>query len=137
MKPSRIGLLSILSVALIAWVSWGTPRPATVAAHAVTQSAANRVIIYPEPGDTLAKLQALGVTQVESFGSYWLANVTAAQLTELQKTLKGRVELANHFNQVVVGGVTLTAGQGWAIEVSYSGGTTSVTLSWRRSGWLA
>ena len=97
MKTLRIGFWGVACAALVALVAWGAPRNTAPVTGAVT---ANRVIIYPGPDDTVAKLKALGVSKIESFGVYWLAEATAAQFTTLQQTLSGRVEEVNQFNQI-------------------------------------
>ena len=107
MKLSRIGLLGLFGMALTAWAVWGTPRPAAPVVNVQSQRGADRVIVYPEPGDTIAKVQAVGVTAVESRGAYWLIVATPTQVTALRQVLQGRVEVVNHFNEVEVGEVVL------------------------------
>ena len=110
MKPSRIGLLGLFGLALTAWAVWGTPRPAAPVLQ--SQRGTDRVIVYPEPGDTIAQVQAAGVTAVGNFGAYWLLAATPAQVAALRRSLQGRVELVNHFNEIEVGDAVLDVTKG-------------------------
>ena len=113
MKKIHIGCMGCVCVALAAWAAWGAPRNAAPVADAKV----NRVIVYPGSGDTVAKLQALGVSKIETYGAYWLAEATETQIATLRKTLSGRVEEVNRFNQIELRDGTFNVKQSAAVPV--------------------
>ena len=83
----------VLSVGLI-W-PLGAQEPASALAGKL-----KKVIIYPAPEDSVAQLQQRGFTSVRDCGSYWVAEVTSAQLQSLRQSLGDRVQAADYLNQI-------------------------------------
>lgn len=78
-----------------------------VRADKPTGTKPHRVILYPEAGDTVEQLQRAGLTKIEKCGAYWLAEATDSQLEVLRKSHKGRVEDADRFTKLQVGGYAI------------------------------
>jgi len=112
MKKLRIGFWGIACLALVAWGAWGVQRAATPVVSATTNGPVNRVIFYPEPGDTVAHLQAMGLSNIEKYGSYWLAEANGPQMQSLKKTIKGRLESASNFNKIELNEASFDVTQG-------------------------
>lgn len=109
MKLSR--LLWVLGVVCVALIVMGADKTASTSGDGARTS---RVIIYPgtNENETVAQLQQQGVTRVEKYGSYWLADIDSTQLQSLKRAGKAQVQSASHFNQIELGEVTIDVTQG-------------------------
>ena len=64
-----------------------------------------KVIVYPAPEETVVTLQERGMKLVRDCGSYWIAEVTSAQLQSLRQSHGGRVQAADYLTQIELANV--------------------------------
>ena len=66
----------------------------------VTANTSNKVIIYPDPGDSIDQLKQQGIEKVDNYGSYWVAEVGDKDLAKVREMFGNRVEPANALNHI-------------------------------------
>ncbi len=64
-------------------------------------------MIQPAKGETIDQLRQQGITRVDNYGSYWLAEVDAKQLADLKATHGDRVVDADYLNLIELRGATI------------------------------
>ena len=92
MSLSKLRWQGIVGLSLMLGVLVG-PTPAAT-------NGTQRVIIYSGPGVAIDQLQKQGITQIANYGGYWVAQVTAQQQADLQKTLGNQIRSASNFNRI-------------------------------------
>lgn len=60
----------------------------------------NRVIVYPNPGESIAQLKQGGFAKVDDCGSYWIVEATDAQAESLGKSHGHRAFKANDLTRI-------------------------------------
>jgi uncharacterized repeat protein (TIGR01451 family) len=76
-------------------------------ARATTTTTGHRVMIQPAKGETIDQLRQLGITNIDNYGSYWIAEVTAKQLADLKATHGDRIVDADYLNLIELRGATI------------------------------
>lgn len=76
-------------------IGFALPARATV-----STGASYKIIIYPGPGDSIDQLQQQGIEKVDSYGSYWVAEVGDKDLAKVRATFGSRVVPANALNHI-------------------------------------
>src|SRR5882724_11663042 len=59
-----------------------------------------KVMIYPAGGETTGQLQQQGITRIDDYGSYWVAEASDQDLAKLKATHGDRAVTANHLNRI-------------------------------------
>ncbi|MGD0058937.1 MAG: putative Ig domain-containing protein [Verrucomicrobiia bacterium] len=80
---------------------------AQTSARATITTTGHRVMIQPAKGETIDQLRQQGITRVDNYGSYWLAEVNAKQLADLKATHGDRVVDADYLNLIELRGATI------------------------------
>ncbi len=106
MKLSKICLCALVGTAgLILMGRHGQALP--------IGATSNKVIIYPSGNETIGQLRQQGITNVDNYGSYWVAEVGDQALAKLKATHGDRVVMANHLNRIelATGAIDTRAGE--------------------------
>jgi uncharacterized repeat protein (TIGR01451 family) len=106
MKLSKICLCALAGLAVLIFTGFYAHAQATIGKK-------NKVIIYPAAGETIDQLRQQGITNVDNYGSYWVAEVGDQGLTRLKTTRGDRVVVANHLNRIelATGAIDTQAGE--------------------------
>ena len=97
---------------LFAFVSLASLFLAGFGIHAQAASAkSNKVIIYPSADETIDQLRQQGITHVDDYGSYWIAEADDRGLLNLKATYGDRVVAGDRLNRIELQTYTIdTAG---------------------------
>jgi hypothetical protein len=79
------------------------PRAGATASPA----AKNKVIIYPTAQDSIAQFRQEGITSVQNYGAYWVADATDDQIRVLKERHGDRVVAADFLNRIELRSMTL------------------------------
>ena len=91
-------MFCLLGLAVVFGMARGTVS--TTQANNPATPNVSKIIIYPNAGETIAQLKQRGITEVDNYGSYWVAEATDQQILDVEKTYRGRVERASHLNRI-------------------------------------
>jgi hypothetical protein len=72
----------------------------------------SKVIIYPAPQDSIARLKQEGITTVRNYGSYWLVETTDSQVKRLKQEYGNRAIPADYLNRIELSTVTIDTTRG-------------------------
>jgi uncharacterized repeat protein (TIGR01451 family) len=90
----------------------------------------NKVIIYPSGSETISQLRQQGITNVDNYGSYWVAEVGDQDVTKLKATHGDRAVLANHLYKIELstGPIDVRAGESAVPASMRQSATTGMRL---------
>src|ERR1019366_2020937 len=73
----------------------------------------NKVVIYPSGRETISQLQGQGITKVDVYDSYWVAEATDQQFEAVRSIYGSRAVLANYLNRISlrVGSIDTSSGK--------------------------
>ena len=106
MRAVRGCIWTLLTLGLV--LPLGGPGSAQTA-----QKQTHKVIIYPSANESIEQLRNQGITNVDNYGSFWVAETDDAQRDALEKSHGDRVARGDYLNRIELSSVALdtTAGE--------------------------
>ena len=80
-----------------------------------TATKKSKVIIYPSGDETVGQLQQQGITEVENYGSYWLAQADDRELADLRATYGDRIVTGDRLDRLELQTYTIHTSRGEAL----------------------
>ncbi|HTS16076.1 MAG TPA: choice-of-anchor D domain-containing protein [Verrucomicrobiae bacterium] len=100
---------------LALWVLGASMLSLSTSTVVLGQSANSRrskIVIYPSANESISQMQKFGISHVINYGSYWLAEVTDAQMASVKARYGERAMKADSMNRIQLNVCEIDASQG-------------------------